>query len=74
MTICVTSTLALELPTHWEPMHEEVCKKVELKPNSQDYQFVAQGFLKTAKYNIHKVSMHKSLVVGLLCMKTYRTE
>lgn len=54
--ICVTSTLALELPTQWEPMHGEVFKKVELQPNSPEYQTVAQGFVKTAKYNIQKVS------------------
>lgn len=50
-------TLALELPTQWEPMHEEVFKKVELQPNSPEYQVVAQGFHKTTKYNICKVSM-----------------
>lgn len=55
--ICVTCTLALELPEHWEPMHQEVFKKVELQPNSSEYQDVARGFHKTAKNNIRKVSM-----------------
>ncbi|XP_070849302.1 protein mono-ADP-ribosyltransferase PARP14-like [Chaetodon trifascialis] len=45
----------LELPTEWEPMQGEVFKKVELHPNSPEYQVVAQGFLKTAKYNIVKI-------------------
>nr|XP_019961820.1 PREDICTED: poly [ADP-ribose] polymerase 14-like isoform X1 [Paralichthys olivaceus] len=51
----------LELPTQWEPMHEEVFKKVELQPNSQEYQVVAQGFLKTAKYNIQKIERVQNL-------------
>lgn len=38
-------------------MYEELFKKVQLQPNSTEYQRVAQGFLKTAKYNIQKVSM-----------------
>ena len=55
--ICVTLTLAIELPTQWEPMNGEDFKKVELHPNSTEYQDVAKGFLKTAKYNILKVSL-----------------
>ncbi|XP_035004862.2 protein mono-ADP-ribosyltransferase PARP14-like isoform X2 [Hippoglossus stenolepis] len=51
----------LELPTNWEPMDEEVFKKVELNPNSQEYQVVAQGFLKTAKYNIRKIERVQNL-------------
>ncbi|KAM4612170.1 protein mono-ADP-ribosyltransferase PARP14-like [Polymixia lowei] len=43
----------LELPVHWEPMSGENFKKFKLQPNSQEYQNVAKGFLKTAKqYNI----------------------
>lgn len=53
----VTLTLALELPPHWDPMHEEVFKKITLQPNSPEYQNVAQGFLNTARYKIQKVSM-----------------
>ncbi|XP_037614081.1 protein mono-ADP-ribosyltransferase PARP14-like isoform X1 [Sebastes umbrosus] len=49
------SETTLELPTQWEPMHGEVFKKVELRPNSTEYQAVAKGFLKTAKYNIRKI-------------------
>ncbi|XP_049423907.1 protein mono-ADP-ribosyltransferase PARP14-like isoform X1 [Epinephelus fuscoguttatus] len=49
------SESTLELPTQWEPMHGEVFKKVELQPNSPEYQTVAQGFVKTAKYNIQKI-------------------
>uniref|UniRef100_A0A3B4WTB6 Poly [ADP-ribose] polymerase n=1 Tax=Seriola lalandi dorsalis TaxID=1841481 RepID=A0A3B4WTB6_SERLL len=59
--ICMTSTSALELPAQWEPMHEEVFKKVELQINSQEYQDVAQGFLKTAKYNIQKIERVQNL-------------
>ncbi|XP_061566313.1 protein mono-ADP-ribosyltransferase PARP14-like isoform X2 [Cololabis saira] len=44
-----------QLPKHWEPMQEEYFKKVELQPNSNEYQEVAKGFNKTAKYNIHKI-------------------
>ncbi|XP_022625617.1 poly [ADP-ribose] polymerase 14-like [Seriola dumerili] len=51
----------LELPAQWEPMHEEVFKKVELQLNSQEYQDVAQGFLKTAKYNIQKIERVQNL-------------
>ncbi|XP_071315254.1 protein mono-ADP-ribosyltransferase PARP14-like isoform X2 [Trachinotus anak] len=51
----------LELPAQWEPMHEEVFKKVVLQPNSQEYQDVAQGFLKTAKYNIQKIERVQNL-------------
>lgn len=55
--ICVTLTLALELPPEWEPMQqEEVFKRVQLQPNSAEYDNVAKGFLKTARYNIQKVS------------------
>lgn len=54
---CVTCTLALKLPPQWEPMHNEVFKKVEIQPNSPEYQAVAQGFHRTATYNIQKVSM-----------------
>uniref|UniRef100_A0A667WN14 Poly [ADP-ribose] polymerase n=1 Tax=Myripristis murdjan TaxID=586833 RepID=A0A667WN14_9TELE len=44
------------LPQHWEPMAEETFKRVELRPDSQEYQEVAMGFQKTAKqYNIHKI-------------------
>ncbi|XP_044040522.1 protein mono-ADP-ribosyltransferase PARP14-like isoform X2 [Siniperca chuatsi] len=49
------SALSIELPTQWEPMDEEVFKKIEVQPNSPEYQDVAQGFLKTAKYNIRKI-------------------
>ncbi|XP_070785885.1 protein mono-ADP-ribosyltransferase PARP14-like isoform X2 [Enoplosus armatus] len=49
------SETTIELPTQWEPMHGEVFKKVELQPNSPEYQIVAQDFLKTAKYNIRKI-------------------
>ncbi|KAM6960083.1 protein mono-ADP-ribosyltransferase PARP14-like isoform 2-T2 [Tautogolabrus adspersus] len=45
----------LEFPEHWEPMEEELFKKVELQPASPEYQTVAQGFLRTAKYNICKI-------------------
>lgn len=42
---------------HWEPMAEETFEKINLQPNSEEYQEVAQGFQKTAKqYKIHKVS------------------
>ncbi|KAM6909127.1 protein mono-ADP-ribosyltransferase PARP14-like [Xenentodon cancila] len=43
------------LPTNWEPMQEESFKKVELQVNSKEYQDVATGFHKTAKYKIHKI-------------------
>uniref|UniRef100_A0A8P4GJT4 Poly [ADP-ribose] polymerase n=1 Tax=Dicentrarchus labrax TaxID=13489 RepID=A0A8P4GJT4_DICLA len=49
------------LPPQWEPMHEEVFKKVELQPTSPEYQAVAQGFLKTAKYTIHKIERVQNL-------------
>ncbi|XP_059210657.1 protein mono-ADP-ribosyltransferase PARP14-like [Centropristis striata] len=55
------SNTALELPPQWEPMQDEVFKKVELQPNSRDYKTVAQGFLKTAKYNIHKIERVQNL-------------
>ncbi|PWA30420.1 hypothetical protein CCH79_00020672 [Gambusia affinis] len=50
-----TECEALELPSHWEPMQHEVFKKVELQPNSNEYQSVASDFLKTANYTIHKI-------------------
>ncbi|KAM9426420.1 protein mono-ADP-ribosyltransferase PARP14-like [Pholidichthys leucotaenia] len=55
------SEAALELPTHWEPMGDELFKKAELKPNSKEYQDIAQGFLKTAKYNIQKIERVQNL-------------
>uniref|UniRef100_A0A3Q2U7S6 Poly [ADP-ribose] polymerase n=1 Tax=Fundulus heteroclitus TaxID=8078 RepID=A0A3Q2U7S6_FUNHE len=51
----VISAIALELPPHWEPMHNDVFKKVELLPNSQEYQEIAGGFHKTTTYKIHKI-------------------
>ncbi|CAJ1085949.1 protein mono-ADP-ribosyltransferase PARP14-like isoform X2 [Xyrichtys novacula] len=45
----------LVLPAHWEPMEGETFKKIELQPSSPEYQGVAQGFLRTAKYNICKI-------------------
>nr|XP_046237201.1 protein mono-ADP-ribosyltransferase PARP14-like isoform X2 [Scatophagus argus] len=51
----------LEMPTQWEPMHNEVFKKVELPPNSAEYQDVAQAFLRTAKYNIRKIERVQNL-------------
>ncbi|XP_012712444.2 protein mono-ADP-ribosyltransferase PARP14 [Fundulus heteroclitus] len=50
-----TQSEALELPQHWEPMHNDVFKKVELLPNSQEYQEIAGGFHKTTTYKIHKI-------------------
>uniref|UniRef100_A0A7N6BPQ8 Poly [ADP-ribose] polymerase n=1 Tax=Anabas testudineus TaxID=64144 RepID=A0A7N6BPQ8_ANATE len=52
---------ALELPPHWDPMHEEVFKKITLQPNSPEYQNVAQGFLNTAKYKIQKIERVQNL-------------
>lgn len=49
------SAFVLELPDHWEPMNGEVFKKVELEPNSPEYQEVAEGFHKTTSHNIHKI-------------------
>ncbi|CAJ1085947.1 protein mono-ADP-ribosyltransferase PARP14-like isoform X1 [Xyrichtys novacula] len=49
------SGTTLDLPTHWEPMEGETFKKVELQPSSTEYQGVAQGFLRTANYNICKI-------------------
>ncbi|XP_039996555.1 kelch-like protein 33 isoform X2 [Xiphias gladius] len=49
------------LPTQWEPMQEEVFKKVELQPNSHEYQVVAQDFHKTARYNIQKIERVQNL-------------
>ncbi|XP_032438279.1 protein mono-ADP-ribosyltransferase PARP14-like [Xiphophorus hellerii] len=51
----------LELPSHWEPMQDEVFKKVELQPNSNEYQNVASDFLKTAMYTIHKIERVQNL-------------
>uniref|UniRef100_A0A3Q3GGE1 Poly [ADP-ribose] polymerase n=1 Tax=Kryptolebias marmoratus TaxID=37003 RepID=A0A3Q3GGE1_KRYMA len=45
----------LELPQHWESMHGQYFKKVELQHYSSEYQKVATDFLKTAKYSIHKI-------------------
>ncbi|XP_034532885.1 protein mono-ADP-ribosyltransferase PARP14-like isoform X2 [Notolabrus celidotus] len=45
----------LELPADWEPMEDQFFKKVELQPTSTEYQAVARGFLRTAKYNICKI-------------------
>ncbi|KAM4565127.1 protein mono-ADP-ribosyltransferase PARP14-like [Fundulus diaphanus] len=50
-----TQSEALELPPHWEPMHNDVFKKVELQPNSPEYQEIARGFHKTTTYIIHKI-------------------
>ncbi|CAN9509740.1 unnamed protein product [Ophioblennius macclurei] len=49
------SETALELPPHWEPMNDEMFKKVELQQQSEEYKTVAQGFKKTANYTIHKI-------------------
>uniref|UniRef100_A0A665VI28 Poly [ADP-ribose] polymerase n=1 Tax=Echeneis naucrates TaxID=173247 RepID=A0A665VI28_ECHNA len=49
------NTGSYQLPAHWDPMSNEISKRVELNPNSQEYQNVAQGFHKTAKYNIQKI-------------------
>ncbi|KAM8746808.1 protein mono-ADP-ribosyltransferase PARP14-like [Acanthopagrus schlegelii] len=51
----------LEIPTHWDPMHEEIFKKVQLQPNSSEYQRVAQGFLRTANYTIQKIERVQNL-------------
>ncbi|XP_047241013.1 protein mono-ADP-ribosyltransferase PARP14-like isoform X1 [Girardinichthys multiradiatus] len=50
-----TESEALDLPSHWEPMHQDIFKKVELQPNSQEYQDVAKDFHRTTKYKIHKI-------------------
>ncbi|KAM9718093.1 protein mono-ADP-ribosyltransferase PARP14-like [Menidia menidia] len=50
-----------ELPAHWEPMHEEIFKKVNLDPNSQEYKDVAKGFLQTAKFTIKKIERVQNL-------------
>ncbi|XP_008298465.1 poly [ADP-ribose] polymerase 14-like isoform X2 [Stegastes partitus] len=55
------SDAALQLPAHWEPMQEEVFKKVELQANSAEYQDVAQCFFRTAKYNISKIERVQNL-------------
>ncbi|KAE8279381.1 Poly [ADP-ribose] polymerase 14 [Larimichthys crocea] len=51
----------IDLPKQWEPMHEEFFKKVELQPKTPEYELVAQGFLKTAKYNIRKIERVQNL-------------
>uniref|UniRef100_A0A669E0H4 Poly [ADP-ribose] polymerase n=1 Tax=Oreochromis niloticus TaxID=8128 RepID=A0A669E0H4_ORENI len=43
------------MPIKWDPMKEEMFMKVELQPTSQEYREIAQGFLKTAKFNICKI-------------------
>ncbi|XP_062300528.1 protein mono-ADP-ribosyltransferase PARP14-like isoform X1 [Scomber scombrus] len=43
------------LPSNWEPMDREGFKKVELQPNSSEYQNVVKGFCKKTKYNICKI-------------------
>lgn len=58
-SFCLTFTLDLELPQHWEPMNGEDFKKVELQCNSTEYKKVSDEFLKTAQYNILKVSMRE---------------
>lgn len=55
------SDTALELPAHWEPMDEEIFKKVELKSDSPEFKRVAKHFLETAKYNIHKIERVQNL-------------
>ncbi|KAK2862936.1 hypothetical protein Q5P01_002469 [Channa striata] len=45
----------LELPTKWDPMDNEIFKRVELQPSSLEYQEIASGFLSTARYNIAKI-------------------
>ncbi|XP_070710801.1 protein mono-ADP-ribosyltransferase PARP14-like [Pempheris klunzingeri] len=57
----IESETTSELPTQWEPMHEECFKKVELQPDSSEYQDVAQGFHKTAKHNIRKIERVQNL-------------
>ncbi|KAM3590232.1 uncharacterized protein V6R79_006267 [Siganus canaliculatus] len=49
------SRAVLELPQNWEPMGDELFKKIELNPNSSEYKRVAQGFHKTAQNNIVKI-------------------
>ncbi|RVE60262.1 hypothetical protein OJAV_G00179280 [Oryzias javanicus] len=46
---------ALELPEHWDPMDGEVFKKVELNPNSTEYDKIAKGFRDTANFTIQKI-------------------
>ncbi|KAM3857569.1 protein mono-ADP-ribosyltransferase PARP14-like [Diretmus argenteus] len=51
-----SETATLKFPVHWESMADGTFKKVNLQPNSEEYQEVAQGFQKTAKqYKIHKI-------------------
>uniref|UniRef100_A0A8C5DKP9 Poly [ADP-ribose] polymerase n=1 Tax=Gouania willdenowi TaxID=441366 RepID=A0A8C5DKP9_GOUWI len=57
----VESETALELPVQWEPMQDQVFKKVELQRSSVEYQNVASGFLKTAKYKIQKIERIQNL-------------
>lgn len=51
---CETDT-DIELPEYWSHMAGENFKKVELDPNSAEYQSIAQGFHKTAKNKILKI-------------------
>ncbi|XP_028991732.1 protein mono-ADP-ribosyltransferase PARP14-like isoform X2 [Betta splendens] len=52
----------LELPRQWEPMQQEVFKKVALQPDSDEYKAVAQGFLNTANnYSIQKIERVQNL-------------
>ncbi|XP_030018799.1 protein mono-ADP-ribosyltransferase PARP14-like [Sphaeramia orbicularis] len=57
----ILTNITLELPEHWDPMEGEDFKKVELNPNSKEYKEIAQGFLKTAKYNIQKIERIQNL-------------
>ncbi|XP_072314828.1 protein mono-ADP-ribosyltransferase PARP14-like [Eucyclogobius newberryi] len=45
----------IELPGYWNPMAGENFKKVELDPKSKEFQDIARGFFKTAKFKIHKI-------------------
>ncbi|KAK1889823.1 Protein mono-ADP-ribosyltransferase PARP14 [Dissostichus eleginoides] len=67
------SDTTLVLPTHWEPMHEVDFKKVELQPTSPEYKNIAQGFLQTAKYNIHKIERVQNIYLwyGYTVLKKY---
>uniref|UniRef100_A0A8C6T9V8 Poly [ADP-ribose] polymerase n=1 Tax=Neogobius melanostomus TaxID=47308 RepID=A0A8C6T9V8_9GOBI len=51
---CVTDK-DIDFPGYWSPMAGENFKKVEVDPNSVEYQDIAKGFHKTAKYKIHKI-------------------
>ncbi|XP_015257731.1 PREDICTED: poly [ADP-ribose] polymerase 14-like [Cyprinodon variegatus] len=50
-----TDSEVLDLPPHWEPMNEEIFKKIQLQPNSKEYQDVARGFHNTTQYKIHSI-------------------